>query len=107
MRLTQTLTLNDRTITIKELTVGEIRAWLKALENPAQTDVADLALMADFRVSDLTVMTDLSAADFDSMAPSELRQVWDKCREVNGDFFGLMGRLEVVGQAALKNSAVS
>lgn len=107
MRIEKTLAIGETEIAVRELTVADIRAWLKALEAQTAPDVLDVVLFEDFTLADLTRMTDLTAADLETMAPSELRRVADACREVNADFFALRGRLLTLGQAALATPAAS
>lgn len=107
MRITKQITLGDRDITVRELTVADIRAWLKSLESPAEPDIVGAALIDGVDLADLAIMTDLPAAVIDASSPSELRAVFDACREVNADFFALRGRLEQIGRAALATPAAS
>lgn len=104
MRIEKQITVGGRAVTIYELTVGEIRAWLKSLESLGAEEKIDLvgeALIEGASLADLAIMTDLDADTLDASTPSELRAVFDACREVNADFFALRGRLERIGQAAL------
>ncbi len=106
MRITKQITVADRAVTIRELTVADIRVWLKSLETvTAEFDLVGSELIDGTDLADLAIMTDLTAADLDASTPSELRQVFDACREVNADFFALRGRLEQIGQAALASPA--
>lgn len=107
MRYVKTLTLADRAIQIRELTVADIRAWLKDLETDTGGDVVDVALFEDVRLADLALLTDLAPEAVEALTPSQLRQVFDAAREVNADFFGMRGRLMRLGQAALAGQDAS
>jgi hypothetical protein len=107
VRLTKTVTVGQRAVEVRELTVADIRAWLKSLEAEPAMDVLDATLFEEFSLADLARMTDLSAAEMEAMAPSELRQVQAACAEVNADFFGMRARLAKLGQAALAAQGAS
>lgn len=108
MRLTQTQDIAGRAVTVKELTVGEIRQWLKALEGGAgSVDVIGGALFEDLTFADLQRFTDLAVAEFDAWAPSELRQLIALIKEINPDFFLLRGRLVVLGLALVQQGKES
>lgn len=84
-------------VTVKELTVAEIREWLADLERGdvlQEADMVDLALFEELTVPDLQRMTDgLNDSLVGLAAPSQLRQVIDAAKELNADFFGLRARL--------------
>ncbi|MDP2431261.1 MAG: hypothetical protein Q8O33_04465 [Pseudomonadota bacterium] len=101
MRIEKTITVGDRAVTVHELTVADIRAWLKSLESPAEPDIVGVALIDGVELADLAIMTDLPVEVIEASSPSELRAVFDACREVNADFFALRGRLETIGKASL------
>jgi len=106
MRIEKTITVGDLDVVVRELTVGEIRAWLKRLESAeAEFDLVNIALISGVDLADLTAMTDLTAAGMDASTPSQLRTLFDACREVNADFFVLRGSLEAIGRDALTNPA--
>lgn len=110
---------------IKELTIEEIRLWLlrmerassmKALQRPslktrllvrlgmidplpaAAQDVVALTLFDDLTLLDVMTLTTLTSPQIETLSPSEVREVWQGCREVNADFFLMRRRLELIGQ---------
>lgn len=93
MRIVREVVLGERRVSVRELTVGEIRAWLKSLATLADGDAVDAALFSEITLFDLTRLSDLSADEIDRLTPSELRQVIDAAKEVNADFFGMRARL--------------
>jgi hypothetical protein len=102
MHADKTIELDGRAVTLKELTVADIRAWLKSLENTeADFDLIGSALIDGASMADLTIMTDISHTEIEALTPSEIRRVFDACKEVNSDFFALRGRLEAIGRSAL------
>ena len=96
--LTKTITLNGVEITIREVTVAEIRAWLKGLETE-ETDPMDVMLNKDVHMAAVRLVTGLTKEQMDDMLPSERRLLASKASEVNGDFFDavkwMVGRLKL------------
>src|SRR5512139_3062192 len=84
--LTKTITINGVEITIREVSVAEIRAWMKGLESE-ETDPMDVLLNKDVHMAAVRLVTGLTAEQLDEMTPSERRLLATKCAEVNGDFF--------------------
>lgn len=107
LRAVKTMTIGGREVTVRELTVAEIRAWLKDLEGGPGEDLLDLALIEETRLSDLARMTDIAPADLEALTPRELRQVLVAAREVNADFFGLRDRLLRLGRSAMEQGAAA
>ncbi len=93
----KTIEIAGITVTIRELTVSEIRSALKMEESDGKTsdktDAVDMFLFEDISLPDICRMTDLSLEKMAELKPSELRQVAEACREVNSDFFALRGRV--------------
>ena len=101
MTLTKTIQLPDLVVTVRELTVGEIRAWMKHTADGGYDPVDD-TLLQEVSLADLYGMTDLKAGQAENLTPSQLRLVFDGCREVNPDFFGLRDRIESAGRQILE-----
>ena len=94
MQAVRIFDLNGRQIVIKELTLGEIRAWLASVVNQSEGgDVVDALLFEDFEPAALVRMTDLSLRDLDDYGPSDLRLLANAYREVNADFFAMRQRM--------------
>ena len=101
MTLSKPIQLPDLVVTVRELTVGEIRAWIKRTAEGGHDPVDDL-LLQETSLGDLYAMTDLQPGQAESLTPSQLRLVFDGCREVNPDFFGLRDRIESAGRQILE-----
>ena len=101
MTLTKTIQLPDLMVTVRELTVGEIRAWMKRTADGGYDPVDD-TLLQEVSLADLYGMTDLKAGQSENLTPSQLRLVFEGCREVNPDFFGLRDRIESAGRQILE-----
>ncbi len=100
MTLTKTIQLPDLVVTVRELTVGEIRAWMKRVAEGGHDPVDD-TLLQEISLADLCNMTDLKPEQAEGLTPSQLRLVFEGCREVNPDFFGLRDRIESAGRQIL------
>lgn len=87
-------------VTVRELTVGEIRAWLAGLAG-LQLDLVDALLLGDITPQDLARLSSLTLAQVETLTPSQLRLVLDAAREVNADFFALLGKIVSLGQTQL------
>ena len=97
MRVIREIEVGGLKIQVKELTVGEIRAWLKNAAAPGG-DLIDAALFDDFGIPDICQMTDLGASDVDALTPADIRRVAVVAKEVNADFFAMRNRLADLGR---------
>lgn len=95
MRHTKEVNLENRKVLVKELTVSEMRNWLKNLEGikDGEIDLISEGLLEEASLSDVVLMTDLTMDDLDGMVPSELATLVDACKETNPHFFTLRDRL--------------
>lgn len=122
MRLIKQVALDDgREINVRELTVGEIRAWFTDLDSDLPMPAADPAdgtagqdgpdtsaadvfsdlLLAEISLDDLARMTDLSVTDMNGLTQSELRSVLDCAKQINPYFFDLRTRLIESGKDSM------
>ncbi len=99
MRLIREITVAGTKVLVKELTVGEIRAWLASKTEVG--DLVDSALFEELALSDLLAMTDLTPEALEAMAPSEIAEVLAVAREVNGRFFAMRERVVALGREIL------
>lgn len=100
MRVVREIEVGGRKIAIRELTVGEIRNWLKE-SGAVSGDVVDATLFDDFSLPDLTMMTSLVPEAINAMTPSEIRDVRRVAEEVNADFFAMRSRVVALGRQML------
>lgn len=85
MRRIQTIKIDDREFTVKELTVRDI--W--GLKASGEDDATDLERLMALACPELT--RDVAFA----MAPSELKVLWQVFREVNADFLEIAAYLGI------------
>jgi hypothetical protein len=98
MRKSKTVKIDDKEITVKEMRVKDIRSLLNSAEN--EKDV--FSAIEDI----LPRVTDLPTKDFEELAPSEMKQLWEAFKEVNADFFDLLektGFVEALKQLISKH----
>lgn len=87
-----------RTVTIREVTLKDYRAWLKdVIDQSKQEEIplysVDRDLFEDMALTDLPRFSDLTLEQIDEMRPSELHEVIAAIKEVNPDFFVMRGRM--------------
>lgn len=102
MALTHSLTINDLTVTVRELTVREVRDWAARVSaGLVEVDpVAHLVLDA-CSLQDIELMSDKTVADLDGLAPSELAEIEVVCRKLNPHFFRLRAAMAGAAQSVL------
>jgi len=91
MRRTEVLKLGYQKVTLRELTVGEVRNLLAS--RPEQ-DTVGYMFFEDITIAELLAMTDLSDDDVNNLSQSELDAVRLKAKELNPHFFAMMTRLK-------------
>lgn len=104
MRVVREIEVAGLKIQVRELTVGEIRAWLKD-SGMVSGDLVDAALFEEFSLPDVLRMTDLTTETIAVLVPSDVRQVMAVCEEVNVDFFAMRSRALALGRAALSGGS--
>ncbi|MEO5376436.1 MAG: hypothetical protein H7832_01425 [Magnetococcus sp. DMHC-6] len=98
MRMIKVKKIENREIQIREVTAGEIRAWLVSLQSEKQCDPVGDLLFPQTPLRVLSFMTDLSQEAMEQFTPMQLRDVLGECQEINPDFFGLLSRLMEAGK---------
>jgi len=84
-RKTKTITIDDMRITVYEVVVADLLAALDTPEDEAAGRLDEF----------MPKCTDLSLDKAKTLAPSELKAVWDAFRDVNDVFFSLLEKLGV------------
>lgn len=88
MPATLPIQIGERTVTVRELTVREVRDWLTALENGSATvDAGGEFVWEDCSLQDLARMSDCPVEAFDDFAPSDLGPLKQAARDLNPHFF--------------------
>ncbi|MBF0424673.1 MAG: hypothetical protein HQL66_02480 [Magnetococcales bacterium] len=95
MKRTKGVQLDERTVTVRELTVAEVRLWLKELDQLREgaLDLVTEGIMADAFLGDVARMTNLTPEELDDLLPSQIEVMITVCREINPHFFRLRDRI--------------
>lgn len=102
MAIKRNLKINEKTVEVNELSVSQVRDWIKESASKRIDDPVDYLLFDDFVVSELTCFTNLNAAEIEELTPRELRLVVDAVKEVNPHFFELTTKLAAMGREYMK-----
>lgn len=122
-RTIEAVGLDNRQVLVRELTMADMRALVRAREGldaqndgaeSASMDLMDLLLVEDgLLFSDLGRLTDLSAEDLDRLTEADVGRIVAAAKEANPRFFdqviGVLGRFARanLGDAAQTSSAGS
>ena len=105
MRKRKTIKVDSREITVKELMVKEI---MDIFNDMTSIEGNSMAGFADEIKKILPLATDLTLDDLYTMAPSEIKEIYDAIKEVNAVFFDLAESLGIAKMLeGVKNSIVS
>lgn len=104
MRATRTVTLGDRAVTVKELTVGDVRALIIAFEAGDSVDPLHALALDECTLADLAAMSDIGAADLEAFTPSELADLVTVCKGLNPHFFKVRAALSGVARLMLQEA---
>lgn len=90
MPLTYDVQAGPLTVTVRELTVREVRDWAQSIEmGLIKVDPVAFMAMEDCSLQDMEFMTDKTVAELEVLAPSELAEIVAICRKLNPHFFRL------------------
>lgn len=106
-RHAETIEIDGQTVTISELTTGEVRALLKSLATTIHDggfDAVDFELFPG--VDLITVRRMIEPTDLDAWTPSQLERIIEKCRLVNPHFFAMRDRMMEAGRKIQEARAV-
>lgn len=93
MRVIKEISIDDRKVLVKELTLEEIHAWLQQATQRMTLDLVDeLFGDQDVMIPDIPSFSDISENDLRKLAPSEIAPLVAMIREVNARFFATWQR---------------
>lgn len=75
------------TVTLRELSVAEVRAWVTEQEAGASVDPLRCMVLDDCSLDDLARMSDATAEQLEAFGPAALATVRDKAKALNPHFF--------------------
>lgn len=99
MPATRTITIGVLSVTVRELTVAEVRELL--ITAPRSADPLRALAFDDFGIDDLALLSDASAEDLELFAPSDLQPLVYACKELNPHFFRPRAALNGVARMML------
>lgn len=91
--------LGGHDITVRELTLHELRAHFVAPEDKPG-DAFDAMLIETMDLRDLALFCDASPDALGDLRPSEIRELIGHVQKLNADFFAMRGRAERLITAA-------
>lgn len=81
----------DRSILVRELTLGEFRRWIVEASRDRDPVIANLC--DGFDALDLISFSDLKAEEVDRLLADDVRRIAAAVREVNKAYFDMLERL--------------
>lgn len=105
MPATLLVDLPGRSVTVRELTVAEVRDWLVAVESGATFDVIQALSFDECGLDDIARMCDATAKELEVFAPSDLAPVMDACKALNPHFFRVRAALSGAARAMVKQTS--
>lgn len=109
MRNERAIDLAGRTVTVREMTVGEVRAWMADIATPRPTESVDLVaemLIPGVSLADIRRMSDADDAALDAATPSEIAGLVSACKEINQDFFTMRAAVLAAALAVTSGAAL-
>ena len=91
-------------VTARELTVAEVRAWLVESEAGAPVDPLRSMVFEDCSLDDLQRMSDATAEALEGFTTSELEPLREACKALNPHFFRVRAALIRVVQMMQKET---
>lgn len=79
--------VGETPVTVKELTVTEVRSWVAEHEAGAPVDPLRSLVFDDCSLDDLARMCNMPAAAMEGYGPSGLAELRDKAKALNPHFF--------------------
>jgi hypothetical protein len=93
------------TVTVRTLSIGEIRAWLRELGERPKDQAVDLVgetLFEDITLRELTLLTDLSPIGLEALTPNDLAPLVTAVLAANPHWAACRRRLASLGSALPK-----
>lgn len=104
MPATRIVKLGARTVTVRELTVAEVRDWMVETETGAGQDPLHALVLEDCGLGDLARMCDLGTAEMEAYAPSDLAELIAASKALNPHFFRMRAALSNVARVMLQEA---
>lgn len=86
--------VGERTFTVRELTVAEVRDWAVRVESGLlPVDPVGALMSPDWSLADLVEMSSATAEDMEAMTFAEVSSIAEAARKLNPHFFSLRAAL--------------
>lgn len=95
---------DDFQVTVKELTVGEVRNWMLDAETGVSEDPLHALALEECSLADLSRMSDIDARALEDYTPSQLAPLVAAAKELNPHFFRVRAALSGVARLMLKEA---
>ena len=105
MAATRPVQVGALSVTVRELTFGEVRDWLVEAETGQAEDPLHALAMEECSLTDLARMSSITTAKLEDCTPSELADLMLACKELNPHFFRVRAALSGVARLMLKEAA--
>ncbi|MBP8788755.1 MAG: hypothetical protein KBE22_03210 [Candidatus Accumulibacter sp.] len=99
MAASEQIRLGEHTVTVKELSVADVRNWVAENEAGATVDPLRSLVFDDCSLDDLARMCDMPAEVMEKFGPLELAPLREKCKAFNPHFFKVREALTGVSRA--------
>lgn len=99
MAATKVVELAGVKVTVRELTVAEVRTWLAEIEAGVAVDPLGSMVFDDCSLDDLARMSDVTAAGMEALTYGELLPLRDACKALNPHFFRVRAAVQKVARA--------
>lgn len=99
MAATRVVDLPCGKVTVRELTVADVRTWLVEAEAGTEVDPLGSMVFDDCSLSDLVRMSDADKDALEGLTYSELLPLRDACKVLNPHFFRVRAALQKVARA--------
>lgn len=107
MVATVQIALGDASITVRELTVAEVRDWaLKVDQGLIQVDPVREYVFEDVSLDDLLRMSDADGDVLEQYGPSDLQPVAEAARKLNPHFFRLRAELVLTARLMAREAGL-
>ena len=107
MQRTKKITIDDREITIKELSVAQVKELLDDEEASGEINIIGLLFPDSLPAAAITKSTGISEQKLENdFMPSELKQIIDGVESLNPFFVNMITRLTKIGKQAMKDKAL-
>ncbi len=97
MRKSKIIKFNGQELTVKELTVSQVKDVLRSLDT-FEPHTLDILMDQPVTASAVCMASGISVEDLEGdLAPSEIQELYDAVLEVNPTFAAMLGRLQKIG----------